>query len=73
VTLHSLRHSFAAHLLEAGTDIRLIQAVLGLDKLDATARYPRVATSQIAAIASPLGQLGGQEKPPKNEAKQRAA
>jgi integrase/recombinase XerD len=73
VTLHSLRHSFATHLLEGGTDIRLIQALLGHDKLDTTARYTRVATGRIAAIASPLDQLGGQEKPPKKKARPRAA
>jgi integrase/recombinase XerD len=73
VTLHSLRHSFATHLLEAGTDIRLIQAVLGHDKLDTTARYTRVATGRIAAIVSPLNQLGGQDKPPQRKAKPRAA
>ncbi|MCP5112522.1 MAG: tyrosine-type recombinase/integrase [bacterium] len=57
VTPHSLRHSFATHLLERGTDIRHIQALLGHDKLDTTARYTRVATGTIAAIASPLDLL----------------
>ena len=54
VTLHSLRHSFATHLLERGTDIRIIQALLGHHKLDTTARYTRVATGMIARIESPL-------------------
>src|ERR671936_885885 len=54
VSLHSLRHSFATHLLERGTDIRFIQTLLGHDKLDTTARYTRVATGRIAAIESPL-------------------
>jgi site-specific recombinase XerD len=57
VTLHSLRHSFATHLLERGTDIRVIQALLGHDKLDTTARYTRVATGMIAKVESPLEQL----------------
>ena len=57
VTLHSLRHSFATHLLERGTDIRKIQALLGHDKLDTTARYTRVATGLIADIESPLEHL----------------
>jgi integrase/recombinase XerD len=54
VSLHSLRHSFATHLLERGTDIRIIQALLGHDKLETTARYSRVATGMIAKIESPL-------------------
>ena len=57
VTLHALRHSFATHLLERGTDIRIIQALLGHDKLDTTARYTRVATGMIAGIESPLDLL----------------
>ena len=57
VTLHCLRHSFATHLLERGTDIRHIQALLGHHKLDTTARYTRVATGTISSIESPLDQL----------------
>ena len=57
VSLHSLRHSFATHLLENGQDIRLIQALLGHEKLDTTARYTRVATELIAKIESPLARL----------------
>lgn len=54
ITLHTLRHSFATHLLERGVDIRKIQALLGHHKLETTARYARVATGMIAEIASPL-------------------
>jgi site-specific recombinase XerD len=56
---HTLRHSFATHLLEAGTDIRVIQALLGHDKLDTTALYTCVATGRIAAVQSPLDLLSG--------------
>jgi integrase/recombinase XerD len=62
VTLHALRHSFARHLLERGTDIRIIQALLGHDKLETTARYTRVATGMIANIASPLDLLAQPRK-----------
>ena len=58
VTLHALRHSFATHLLERGTDIRIIQALLGHDKLETTARYALVATGMIAKVTSPLDLLG---------------
>ena len=58
VSLHSLRHSFATHLLERGVDIRVIQALLGHDKLETTARYTRVATGMISAVDSPLDDLG---------------
>jgi site-specific recombinase XerD len=67
VSLHVLRHSFATHLLERGTDIRIIQALLGHDKLDTTARYTRVATGMIARIESPLDLLSRpRNKPRKN-------
>lgn len=62
VTLHTLRHSFATHLLEAGVDIRKIQALLGHDKLETTARYTRVATGMIAEIESPLEVLGDNQR-----------
>jgi integrase/recombinase XerD len=60
VTLHTLRHSFATHLLERGVDIRVIQALLGHHKLETTARYARVAVGMIAAVDSPLDDLGTQ-------------
>ena len=66
VTLHSLRHSFATHLFDRGTDISMIQAVLGHEKLETTARYTRVATGLITAIASPLDRHGT-EKAAKEE------
>ena len=69
VTLHALRHSFATHLLERGTDIRIIQALLGHDKLDTTARYARVATGMIAGIESRLDLLSQSRKKPRRSRK----
>src|SRR4249919_740051 len=69
LSLHTLRHSFATHLLERGTDIRLIQALLGHDKLETTARYTRVATGMIAGIESPLDLLSQPRKKPKKNRK----
>src|SRR5215831_8632692 len=62
VSLHSLRHSFATELLEKGTNLRYIQALLGHSKPETTARYTRVATGRIAAIDSPLKQLGSKHR-----------
>src|SRR5271167_2446373 len=69
VTGHT-RHSFATHLLEHGTDIRKIQALLGHDKLDTTARYTRVATGMIAGIESPLDLLSQPRKKPRKSMKE---
>jgi integrase/recombinase XerD len=57
VTPHTLRHSFATHLLEQDVDIRVIQVLLGHSKLDTTALYARVATKTIRAVTSPLEHL----------------
>jgi len=64
VSLHSLRHSFATHLLERGKDIRLIAALLGHDRLETTARYSRVAIGMIAKIESPLESLSAPRRWP---------
>jgi integrase/recombinase XerD len=57
VTPHSLRHAFAVHLLESGTDLRTIQLLLGHRNLSTTARYLRLATNKVCATASPLDAL----------------
>jgi integrase/recombinase XerD len=64
VTAHSLRHSFATHLLESGTDIRIIQVLLGHTHLETTARYAQVATNLIAGTPSPFDRLSLELLPP---------
>ncbi len=64
VSLHTLRHCFATHLLEQKVDIRVIQVLLGHKKLDTTARYSQVASTTLRAVKSPLEHLSMTVKPP---------
>jgi site-specific recombinase XerD len=57
VSMHTLRHSFATHLLEQKVDIRVIQVLLGHKKLETTALYAQVATDLLREVVSPLENL----------------
>jgi integrase/recombinase XerD len=64
VTVHTLRHSFATHLLESGTDVRIIQVLLGHARLSTTARYTQVATNLISRVSNPRDHLNLTVTPP---------